>query len=75
MNVEEIPKGWSVGQALELRDGDKGRLLGKGVLKAICLETMGWEDFFRDIRHETRWGPDFWGMPWLGELLSLGIQR
>jgi len=54
MNVEEIPKGWSVGQALELRDGDKGRLLGKGVLKAICLETMGWEDFFRDIRHETR---------------------
>jgi hypothetical protein len=34
MNVEELPKGWSVGQALELRDGDKGRLLGKGVLKA-----------------------------------------
>ena len=23
MNVEEIPKGWSVGQALELRDGDR----------------------------------------------------
>ena len=34
MNVEELLKGWSVGQALELRDGDKGRLLGKGVFKA-----------------------------------------
>jgi hypothetical protein len=34
MNVEELPKGWSVGQALARRDGDKGRLLGKGVLKA-----------------------------------------
>merc|ERR1711972_902864 len=32
-----VPSGASTGiyEALELRDGDKGRLLGKGVLKAV----------------------------------------
>merc|ERR1719162_262162 len=33
-----VPSGASTGvyEALELRDGDKGRLLGKGVLKAVA---------------------------------------
>ena len=34
-----VPSGASTGEreALELRDGDKSRYLGKGVLKAVCL--------------------------------------
>ncbi len=48
-----VPSGASTGgerEALELRDGDKGRYLGKGVLKAvehvnevIATELIGWE--------------------------------
>lgn len=47
-----VPSGASTGEreALELRDGDKGRYLGKGVLKAvehvnevIAAELIGWE--------------------------------
>ncbi|MBD1400935.1 phosphopyruvate hydratase [Pelovirga terrestris] len=47
-----VPSGASTGQreALELRDGDKNRYLGKGVLKAvehvneiIAVELQGWE--------------------------------
>ncbi|MCD6188514.1 MAG: phosphopyruvate hydratase [Desulfuromusa sp.] len=47
-----VPSGASTGEreALELRDGDKNRYLGKGVLKAvehvnevIATELMGWE--------------------------------
>ncbi|PLX89370.1 MAG: phosphopyruvate hydratase [Desulfuromonas sp.] len=47
-----VPSGASTGEreALELRDGDKGRYLGKGVLKAvghvnevIAGELIGWE--------------------------------
>jgi len=47
-----VPSGASTGEreALELRDGDKGRYLGKGVLKAvehvneiIAVELQGWE--------------------------------
>jgi enolase len=47
-----VPSGASTGEreALELRDGDKGRYLGKGVLKAvehvnevIAPELVGWE--------------------------------
>jgi enolase len=47
-----VPSGASTGEreALELRDGDKGRYLGKGVLKAvehvndvIAPELIGWE--------------------------------
>jgi enolase len=52
MGTAAVPSGASTGQheALELRDGDKGRYLGKGVLKAvdningpIAEELVGWE--------------------------------
>ena len=35
--IAAVPSGASTGEneALELRDGDKGRYLGKGVLKAV----------------------------------------
>ena len=41
-----VPSGASTGEheALELRDGDKSRYLGKGVLKAVnnVVEQFGW---------------------------------
>ncbi len=39
-----VPSGASTGihEALEMRDGDKGRYNGKGVLKAV--ENVKWED-------------------------------
>ena len=38
MGRASVPSGASTGEneALELRDGDKGRFLGKGVLKAVA---------------------------------------
>ncbi len=52
MGRAAVPSGASTGEreALELRDGDKARYLGKGVLKAIehvneiiAVELIGWE--------------------------------
>ena len=52
MGRTAVPSGASTGEreALELRDGDKARYLGKGVLKAIehvneiiAVELIGWE--------------------------------
>jgi enolase len=52
MGVAAVPSGASTGvhEALELRDGDKARFAGKGVLKAVdninetlALELAGWD--------------------------------
>ena len=54
-----VPSGASTGahEAVELRDGDKDRYLGKGVLKAV--EAVEWRDLRRHRRHGRRGpGPD-----------------
>lgn len=42
MGRAAVPSGASTGEneALELRDGDKGRYLGKGVQKAVVMSTV-----------------------------------
>jgi len=53
-----VPSGASTGvyEALELRDGDKGRLLGKGVLKAIANvnDTIAPKLIGMDVREQEK---------------------
>merc|ERR1712039_1048560 len=53
-----VPSGASTGiyEALELRDGDKGRLLGKGVLKAVknVNEIIGPALVGMDVREQKK---------------------
>merc|ERR1712095_143061 len=53
-----VPSGASTGiyEALELRDGDKGRLLGKGVLKACqnVNEIIAPKLAGMDVREQTK---------------------
>ncbi len=46
-----VPSGASTGvyEALELRDGDKGRYLGKGVLKAVAHVSIDIAEVVRDL--------------------------
>ena len=46
VTVSSVPGGTSTGthEALELRDGDKGRYLGKGVLSAVSRVNIAFVD-------------------------------
>jgi len=55
-----VPSGASTGvyEALELRDGDKGRYLGKGVLKAVAHVNIDIAEAVRDLDASDQAGVD-----------------
>ena len=55
-----VPSGASTGvyEALELRDGDKGRYLGKGVLKAVAHVNIDIAEVVRDLDASDQAGVD-----------------